>query len=137
MRSLVVDDDYTSSYIYQTILTRFGQCETLSNGLDALEAYRTSIEKGQPYDLMVIDIMMPEMNGYELLKNIRVMEIEKQIYFPFCVKIILTTALDDEENRKIQQYLDNFQEIYLAKSNNNQEFLDKLTSLGFDTTDLV
>lgn len=137
MKSLVVDDDNTSNFIYQTLLSKFGPCDALSNGLDAIEAYKASIDRGQPYDLIVIDIMMPEMSGYELLKNIRVLEMERQIQFPFCVKIILTTALDDEENRQLEQNLDNFTEVYLAKSNNPDGLMDKLTLLGFDVIESV
>lgn len=136
MKSLVVDDDFTCGYIYQTQLSKFGQCDTLTNGIEAIEAYRTSLNRGNPYDLLVIDIMMPDMNGYEVLKNIRLLEEERQIYFPFCVKIILTTGLDDFENRQIEQKLDEVSEVYLVKSNDSNALLEKLNILGFDLDEM-
>ena len=132
MKSLIVDDDFTCSYIFQTQLSKYGQCDTVSNGLDAIETYQTSLNKGTPYDLMIIDIMMPNMNGYEVLKNIRAIEVERQISFPFNAKIILATGLDDIENRQLEQKLDEFSEAYLVKSNDSNALLDKLTLLGFD-----
>jgi len=132
MKSLIVDDDFTCSYIFQTLLSKYGQSDTVSNGLDAIEAYQTSLNKGTPYDLMIIDIMMPNMNGYEVLKNIRAIEAEKQISFPFNAKIILATGLDDIENRQLEQNLDEFSEAYLVKSNDHYALLEKLTLLGFD-----
>lgn len=135
MKSLVIDDDFTCGYIYQTQLSKYGQCDTFSNGLDAIEAYKTSINKGNPYELMIIDIMMPNMNGYEVLKNVRAVEIERQIRFPFCAKIILTTGLDDIENRQIEQKLDALSEAYLVKSNDHEALLEKLNLLGFDVSE--
>ena len=81
---------------------------------------------------MIIDIMMPNMNGYEVLENIRTIEAERQISYPFCAKIILATGLDDVENRQIEQKLDEVSEAYLVKSNDSNALLEKLTLLGFD-----
>ncbi|OGH95753.1 MAG: hypothetical protein A2039_07445 [Candidatus Melainabacteria bacterium GWA2_34_9] len=132
MKSLVVDDDFTCVYIFQTQLSKYGTCDTFSNGQDAIEAYKTSLNRGNPYDLMIIDIMMPNMNGYEVLENIRTIEAERQISYPFCAKIILATGLDDVENRQIEQKLDEVSEAYLVKSNDSNALLEKLTLLGFD-----
>ena len=132
MKSLVVDDDFTCAFMYQIQLSQYGQCDTFSNGLDAIESYKTSLNSGNPYNLMLIDIMMPDMNGYEVLKNIREIESEKQISFPFNIKIILTTGLDDIENKQLEKRLNDFSETYLVKSNDKNALLDKLNLLGFD-----
>jgi len=137
MKSLVVDDDFTCSYIFQTQLSRYGKCDTVTNGWDALNAYESSLNKGDPYHLIIIDIMMPDMNGYEVLKNIRVLEAQRKISFPFCSKIILATGLDDIENRQIEQKLDELSEAYLVKSNDNNALLEKLNLLGFDLNEFV
>ena len=76
MRSLVVEDDFTSRFLLQTILSTYGECHGAVNGREALEAYKASKEKGEPFDLICLDIMMPEMDGQEVLKEIR--DIEKE-----------------------------------------------------------
>ena len=132
MKSLVVDDDFSCTFLYQAQLSQYGQCDTFSNGIDAIKAYETSLNSNHPYDLMLIDIMMPDMNGYEVLKTIREIEEEKLISFPFNVKIILTTGLDDAENRQIEKKLDHISETYLVKSNDPNALIDKLILLGFE-----
>ena len=64
------------------------------NGKEAVDAFTQSLESGAPYDLICMDIMMPEMNGKEALKIIR----EKEKLFNVAprdeVKIVMMTALD-------------------------------------------
>ena len=132
MRILVVDDDATCAAIYQMMLSKFGKCDKVSTGLDAINSYIDSLDKKDPYHLMVVDIMMPDMNGYEVLQSIRLIEKERNISFPFSVRIVLTTALDDEENRKLSLDLDPLSEAYLVKSAYPQALLDKLEEFGFN-----
>ena len=64
---LVVDDDDLNLDILARRLERDGHVvTTASNGFDALDKMRT-----QPFDLVLLDIMMPKMNGYQVLEAIR------------------------------------------------------------------
>ena len=66
-RVLVVDDEVAIVRLIQVNLERQGyQVETANNGVQALAKIRDS----RP-DLLVSDVMMPEMNGFELLTSIR------------------------------------------------------------------
>ena len=66
-RILVVDDEPNIVRLVQINLERAGyQVETANNGAAALE----KIRENRP-DLLVSDVMMPEMDGFELLANIR------------------------------------------------------------------
>ena len=131
MKSLIIDDDNTCRYIFQALLSKYGQSDVFSNAFDAIEAYKTSLNKENPYELILIDIMMPEMNGYEVLQNIRLLEEERNISFPYNAKIILTTGLDDIENRQIEQKLDAQSETYLIKSSDHNALYEKLNLFGF------
>lgn len=71
------------------------------------------------------------MNGYEVLQAIRLIEKDRKIEFPYNVKIILTTALDDEENKRIGQSLDLTSESYLVKNCCPEALVDKLETFGF------
>ncbi|MBR2716049.1 MAG: response regulator, partial [Ruminococcus sp.] len=64
---LVVEDDKNSARLMQVILTNAGyEVELSSNGVDALK------KLDEVYiDLVLLDVMMPEMNGYELTEIIR------------------------------------------------------------------
>ena len=64
---LVVEDDKNTRRLMQAILTANGyHIHLASNGIEAL-----SLMDSHHIDLMILDIMMPEMDGYELTKVLR------------------------------------------------------------------
>ena len=67
-RILIVDDDkYISLLLYNFLDDEGYICETAENGLEALERVR----KGNPYDMILLDFIMPQMNGLEFLAAMR------------------------------------------------------------------
>ena len=79
MRVLVVEDDFTSRKILQKILGPYGEVDIAVNGLEAVEAFTQSLNDAKPYDLVCMDIMMPEMDGQTALKRIRALEKERGV----------------------------------------------------------
>lgn len=71
MRILMAEDDFVSRVLLQNILSSYGDVDVTINGLEAVEAFSLAFDEGQPYDLVCLDIMMPEMDGLEALKEIR------------------------------------------------------------------
>lgn len=66
-RILVVDDIADNTFLLQTILESEGyQVEIASSGMAALELIEAA-----PPDLVLLDVMMPEMNGFEVTQRIR------------------------------------------------------------------
>jgi two-component system chemotaxis response regulator CheY len=98
MRTLVVEDDFSSRLLLHTFLSRYGECHIAVNGREAIQAFRTSREGARPYDLICLDIMMPEVDGLEALRTIRKLEQGTGILPGSGVKIIMTTALDDSKH---------------------------------------
>ncbi|MDP4173897.1 MAG: response regulator [Bacteroidota bacterium] len=93
MKILIVEDDFISRLVLQKILTPYGSCDIAVNGIEAITAFSHSLEQGDPYDLICLDIMMPEMDGRDALKIIREKEKLMNIAPNKEVKIIMTTAL--------------------------------------------
>lgn len=98
MKTLVVDDDFTNRLILQEILKVYGDVHIAVDGKEALEAFKHSLEIDEPYHLVFLDILMPEMDGHETLEKMR--EEEKKAGRPLGKgsKIIITTALKDSKN---------------------------------------
>ncbi|HAJ26480.1 MAG TPA: response regulator [Syntrophus sp. (in: bacteria)] len=99
MKILIVEDDFTCRMMMQRLLEAHGKCDVVINGKEAVEAFIFGIVEGKPYDLILLDIMMPEMDGQEVVKEVRRIEEEEWgIIYPKGIKIIMTTALDDPKN---------------------------------------
>jgi two-component system, chemotaxis family, chemotaxis protein CheY len=69
-----VEDDFATRLLLQTFLSRYGECHIAVNGREALEAFGSALERGEGYDLIFMDIMMPEMDGREALRQVRAAE---------------------------------------------------------------
>ncbi len=95
MKSLIVEDDFTSRLLLQTFLARYGECHTAANGEEALSAFGTVLSQASDYDLVCVDIMMPGLNGKEVVKHLRDMEEKRGILSTRGVKIIMTTGVND------------------------------------------
>jgi two-component system, sensor histidine kinase and response regulator len=69
---LVVDDNATNRRILEEMLHGWRvRVTTVSGGREALEAMRQASEKQQPYSLVLLDAMMPVMDGFELAEAIK------------------------------------------------------------------
>jgi two-component system chemotaxis response regulator CheY len=70
-RILVVDDAATVRMYHRKILGDAGwQIEEAINGLEALEKVHSQ-SADQPFDLFVVDINMPKMDGYSFVRELR------------------------------------------------------------------
>ncbi len=70
---LVMDDEELIRDVLENILVRFGcDVDAVSNGDEAVELFRHSFEKGEEYDVLILDLTVKEgMGGVETLKNIK------------------------------------------------------------------
>jgi two-component system, chemotaxis family, chemotaxis protein CheY len=98
MKTLIVEDDFTSRFLLQKFLAGYGPCFIAVNGKEAVEAVQTALENNEPYDLVCMDIMMPEMDGQTALQQIRQLEQDRRIASTDGMKVIMTTALTDMQN---------------------------------------
>ncbi len=129
MRILIAEDDFISRRILQKYLAPFGVCDMAVNGREALTAFSLAWEEGEPYRLIFLDIMMPEMDGKEVLKNIRSMEKEKGVQEQDRAKILMTTALNDPSN--VLEAIKSQCNDYLVKPVEKIRLLEKLKKLGY------
>jgi len=71
LRVLIVDDNDTNRQILQHQITAWKmQMGSAASGKEALQILRDAANKGEPYDLALLDMQMPEMDGLMLAKEI-------------------------------------------------------------------
>lgn len=128
MRILLAEDDFVTRKFMMNFLSNYGECDAAVDGMEAVDAYLMALEDGEPYDLACLDIMMSVMDGYQVLRSIRDLERDHGISEDDQIKVIMTTALNDEENVKMA--FDLGCSVYSGKPINKEKFDQALKKLG-------
>jgi two-component system, chemotaxis family, chemotaxis protein CheY len=128
MKFLVVEDDVVSYTIVEKILSRFGVCVIATDGLAAITTFEAAVRDGERFDLVCLDIMLPGMDGQEVLKHLRTIEEKQGILGEDGVKVVMITALGD--NRNILEAFRSQCEGYIIKPVTKEKILLQLTALG-------
>jgi two-component system chemotaxis response regulator CheY len=69
MRILLIDDEPVALTKLELMLTNVGVCDTASSGIEATEHFVKAIGDNQPYDVVTIDIELPDITGIDLLNR--------------------------------------------------------------------
>ena len=118
MRALIVDDSRFVRELLRGLLeAKDIECEDAADGRAGLD----QLHSGPPFDLALVDWNMPEMNGLEMLRQLRA-----EGYADLKVLMVTTEA----ENEFILRALDAGADEYLMKPFDDEALTDKLAMLG-------
>ena len=127
MRILIAEDDFASRKFMMRFLSKYGECDVTVDGSEAIEAFKMALDSGEGYDLICMDIMMPLVDGYEALRQIREMETDYKIPEERAAKIIMTTALSEGKN--VTKAFDLGCTAYAGKPIDREKFENELRKL--------
>ena len=114
---LLVDDDRLNNRILKRLLKIYGiELDTCERGIECID----KINNGEQYDLILMDIMMPDINGIDTLKKLKSNK-------TFNTKVIALTA--DALSTSKNKYLKEGFTDYLAKPFKKEELEEKLKEL--------
>ena len=98
MRSLIVDDDRVCRMLLTAVLSRGGAISQAATGAKAVAAVARALHHGEPFALITLDIMMPDMDGHAALAEIRRLESEHEGTPIAPAFILMTSSLGDGRN---------------------------------------
>jgi len=128
MKTLIVEDDPASSLTMGKMISRYGSFDAVVNGTQALDMFRQAHKSNSRYDLILMDIMLPETNGLVSVLAMREIEAHSNISLMHRVKIIMTTSLDDPRTVMKALY-ESDADSYLVKPIRFQKLEDELRTL--------
>lgn len=128
MRILVVDDELVSREKMKHIMSSLGECDEVESGQDALKAFLDARIDGKQYDLITLDISMPEMDGTEVLGRIRTLEKEDGTPREGQVRIMMVTGSSEKDT--ILSCIKAGCNDYIMKPFDKQTVIKKLVDSG-------
>jgi CheY-like chemotaxis protein len=104
---LVAEDSLDNQKILLDGLKNLAQCSIAKTGQEALDLYQKAVKTKTPFDFILLDVTMPEMDGFQVLKAIRSYE-EKAKDIKQDSLVIMITAYRDSLMEKYNMGWDDF-----------------------------
>lgn len=129
---LLAEDNAINVMLTRALLTRLGhRVTTVGDGGSAVLAWSTALESGQPFDLILMDVQMPGMDGLEAMRRIRAREAEikavaEEAFRPVPVIALTANASADDRAACIAAGMD----AVLTKPLDRQRLTDELSRLS-------
>ena len=98
IRVLVIEDDPSIRDMIRRFLASVALCDLAGDGVAGLAALEQAIDRGQPYQLVCLDLVMPVMDGWEALRRLREIEEARGIADPVRARVLVLTARDSSQN---------------------------------------
>jgi two-component system, chemotaxis family, chemotaxis protein CheY len=125
MKVLIVDDSHFIREYMRLHLERLGWiCTEAQDGLDGVSCMREAARAGDAFDLMLVDVNMPRLDGLACVKQVR-----EEHLAPTTMVMMVTTEGDSSY---IRQALENGADEFLMKPFSPQSLREKLALLGFE-----
>ena len=128
MKILILEDDVHLLKVLIRVMSKYGEYYATDNGADAVRVFDEAMSDGEPFDVALLDIMLPGMDGYEVLGYIRRIEATYKRDGLEGAKVIMVTALNAAKNI-LHAFKENC-EAYLTKPYSTEELETTLASLG-------
>jgi len=129
VKCLIAEDHLLSRRILKELLSPECDCDIAVNGQEAIDSFQLAHESKRPYDVIFMDIMMPEVDGLEALQCIRTLERKMEIPHSLAVKVVMTTALDDPHT-VIRSFNECEADSYIVKPISRHKLANELRKLN-------
>jgi len=131
MKVLIVDDVQANCRVLKAHLARYGECDIAATGREAVAAFQTAWINNAPYQLICLDVMLPDIDGMKVLSVVRKMEEAMKVEESERVKVFMITSLDETSIRLKARELG--VHTYITKPISSKELSESLHREGLIT----
>lgn len=128
IKALIVEDVFLIQRLLEHIMGPYAECKGAQNGKDALSIFTNEFFNGEPFNLVCLDIYLPEMDGIEVLQSIRTFEDEIRLSPEERTKIIMVSSLANQNIIKKAHKIGC--DGYITKPFSKEEIITVLQNIG-------
>ncbi|MEO5354205.1 MAG: response regulator [Magnetococcus sp. XQGC-1] len=128
LKILIADDQLIYRETLRVFLQPYGKCVLVEDGAQAVQAFQEALAANDPFQLVLLDIQMPNMDGQEALMQIRKLEKQKHgLSLSSCEYsyVLMQTSLDDPA-QLVTAYKEGHCNGYIVKPVDQDELLERL-----------
>ncbi|MCA8974280.1 MAG: response regulator [Planctomycetes bacterium] len=129
MKSLVIDDQITARTLLRCILESYGVVDDVSTGQDGLRMFKNAVDQGEGYDLICIDLGLPDLSGMQVLTDVRDTEDSMGLRRGKGAATVLMITGNSDPSRATEAF-DNQVDGYLEKPVSYENLIEALAGTG-------
>ena len=134
LKTLIIDDHSASIALLVSLLVDHCTCLSATTGQEGIELFAEAHKSGEPFDVVLLDILMPDLDGIETLKRIRKIELadrEVQLFGKRegLTRIIMQTSSDNPQDF-MDSYLKGRCNGFIQKLYSKEEIVEKVLGKG-------
>ncbi len=93
LKALIVDDNESQCLLLGHYLKGLCSCDAVQDGASAVVLFRQALRQGEPYALLLMDLDLPYLNGYQAMRHMRALEDEHGYFPPHVCRFIVVSSL--------------------------------------------
>ena len=123
---LVVDDSRSARALLQSMLSSYGQCDLAVDGQEAVSRFQAALDLDRPYDVIFMDIHMPDMDGIKATQKI--LDIQFSFGREARTKVVMLSQIRDKETM-LRSQIQIGADMYLTKPLEERTLHEALVNL--------
>ena len=128
LKILIVDDEKIIRKAMGQMFKKYGECKFADCGQTAIDGFKAGLEKGEAFDLVVLDIALEDKSGLEVLKAIRSIEGASALKKADRSKIIMATG--NQKLKMVKACIDAGCDNYILKPLKSADVAQALEKMG-------
>ncbi len=127
LKILIVEDDFATRHLEASVLGPFGSCDVAVDGREAVDAFRQKLLDNDTYNLVILDINLPEMSGREVLQSMRSLEADHGVAGLDRSRIAVVSSVSEADS--IRKSFKDQADAYVIKPITRKKVVEELLRL--------